>query len=195
MIKKIINPKTDLYKSFKSHVLGADFSWYWLPESTPGYYKKGYDNIPHFSHSFLTRSPYQDIFYTRANSVHIDFAHDVFLEICKANNIEPVVIYRMNANLVLPTESMKYSVPHTDHKYPHKNMLVYLTDPNGGDTACEGENFLASEDDVIIMEGEHCHRPPIKDRRIVLVYTFLDCELRDRCFSGLELLNKNNGGV
>ena len=195
MIQKLYNPKTELYLKFKNFVLDSKFSWFWISESTPGYEEGNYENIPYFSHTFLVRSGYEDRFYAKTNCQHIDYAHDVFLEISRTNNIEPLVVYRMNANAVFPTSSMKYSIPHHDHVFPHKNMLIYLTDPNGGDTVCDGESFLAEEDDVIIMEGEHFHKPPSSGRRVVLIYTFLDWELRNRCDDGLRLLNENCDGV
>jgi hypothetical protein len=191
MIEKINNPKTELYLKFKNFVLSPQFSWFWISESTPRYDIDGYENISHFSHTFLSRSGPGDIFYTKENCQHIGYAHNVFLEVARANGISPLVVYRINANAVFPTSSMKYTVPHYDHVFPHKNMLIYLTNPNGGDTVCEGESFLAEEDDVIIMEGEHCHKPPSNDRRIVLIYTFLDLELRNRCEEGLKLLKEN----
>jgi len=192
MIQKLYNPKTDFYKYFKDFILGPHFGWHWLDESTPGYEKEHHENLGHYSHSFLMRSAFEDRFYPKTNSAYIEQAQQLFLEIARANKIEPYVIYRMNANAVHPTSSMKYSVPHHDHKYPHKNMLVYLTDPSGGDTVCEGESFLAEEDDVIIMEGEHCHKPPHTGRRVVLVYTFLDHELIGRCYQGLNLLKNDS---
>ena len=185
MITQLYNPKTDFYKSFKEFVLGRNFQWYWIEKSTLNGEEQNYQNIGFYSHAFLLRSATppaakEICLYPKPCSAHIDQAQYLFLEICKSNNIEPLLLYRMNANLVHPTSSREYTIPHYDHEYPHKNMLVYLTDPSGGDTMCEGESFLGKEDDIIVLEGEHCHRPPIDGRRIVLVYTFLDYELCSR---------------
>ena len=80
----------------------------------------------------------------------------------------------MNANAVYPTEKNLPSPVHVDHEFPHKNLLIYLTDPQGGTTIVEGKEYLAKEYDVILFDGKpHCARPPSKDIRIVLVFTFL----------------------
>ena len=64
------------------------------------------------------------------------------------------------------------TLPHTDHDFPHKNMLIYLTDA-GGSTFVEGEEFAPEEDDVIIFQGEHWHELPKQKRRVVLVMTYI----------------------
>ena len=51
-------------------------------------------------------------------------------------------------------------------------MITYLTDPDGGETVCEGEGFVGQEDDVIVMDGWHHHRPPARKRRVVIVSTY-----------------------
>ena len=51
---------------------------------------------------------------------------------------------------------------------------VYLTNPEGGSTVCEGEEFTGKEDDAIIFEGKHYNYPPKRGRRMVIVATFSD---------------------
>ena len=76
-------------------------------------------------------------------------------------------------NAVAPSDKRNIiSVPHEDHEYPHKNMLIYLTDA-GGSTFVEGEEFAPEEDDVIIFEGIHWHELPKQKRRVVLVMTYI----------------------
>ena len=60
----------------------------------------------------------------------------------------------------------------TASDFPHKNMLIYLTDA-GGSTFVEGEEFAPEEDDVIMFEGLHWHKLPRKERRVVLVMTYI----------------------
>ena len=57
----------------------------------------------------------------------------------------------------------------------HKNMIIYLTDPQGGSTIIEDKEYRVKEDDVLFFDGQskHCARPPSRDVRIVLVFTFL----------------------
>lgn len=194
MIKKLKNPNTELYKTFKNIVLSNDFSWFFQREAVSQnvkYDEEIYTNYPFYSHAFLKGPDYKDK-YPKVNSQHIELAHLIFLQIAEENNIEPKVIYRMNANVVHPHNSeglLKYSVPHVDHQFPHKNMLIYLADTNGGDIVCDGESISPNEDDVVLLEGIHYIKPPSHGRRIVLVYTFLDEELSKRCFDGLKLIN------
>ena len=171
--KFLKNPKTDTYKNFKNLVLSADFSWFRMAHTAFEDHQEGHEDFPFLSHRFLTR-PLNSCLYTKVNSSHVDEMERVFREIAYANDIDPQVIYRMNANAVYPTENNLPSPLHVDHDFPHNNMVIYLTDPQGGSTMVEGKEYMAQEDDVLIFDGKsHCARPPRKDVRIVLVITFL----------------------
>ena len=171
--KFLKNPKTDTYKNFKNLVLSADFSWFRMAHTAFEDHQEGHEDFPFLSHRFLTR-PLNSCLYTKVNSSHVDEMERVFREIAYANDIDPQVIYRMNANAVYPTENNLPSPLHVDHDFPHNNMIIYLTDPQGGSTIVEGKEYMANEDDVLIFDGKlHCARPPRKDVRIVLVITFL----------------------
>ena len=169
------NPKTYNYKECKRFILSNEFVWYRWGNTIEGgsELQKGHDDYPFLSHKFLTR-PLDSCLYSQVNSPHALNVSNIFKEICEHNNIKPQVIYRMNANAVYPTEKNLPSPVHVDHEFPHKNLLIYLTDPQGGTTIVEGKEYLAKEDDVILFDGKpHCARPPSKDIRIVLVFTFL----------------------
>ena len=169
------NPKTDTYNKFKDLVLSNDFSWFRWSKTMEGEseLQKGHDDYPFLSHKFLTR-PLRSCLYSEPNSQYIEPMEQVFREIADFNGLDPQVIYRMNANAVHPTEANLPSPNHVDHDFPHKNMIIYLTDPQGGSTIVEGKEYLAKEDDVLIFDSKsHCARPPRKDVRIVLVITFL----------------------
>ena len=94
------------------------------------------------------------------------------MEIFECNDIQAGCIFRMCLNLVCPCSGVQLTVPHQDHIYPHKNILVYFTDA-GGETYCESDVHDPREDDIIIFEGEHYHKLPEKDARIVFVATYL----------------------
>jgi len=76
----------------------------------------------------------------------------------------------MNANCVHSDSVYQYSLPHIDHRFPHKNIIVYLTN-SGGNTIIEEVPYEPKEDDVLIFEGEHYIEKPKASRRIVLVST------------------------
>tara|TARA_Y100000768_G_scaffold215040_1_gene162080 strand:+ start:291 stop:818 length:528 start_codon:yes stop_codon:yes gene_type:complete len=171
--KFLKNPKTDTYKNFKNLVLSADFSWFRMAHTAFEDHQEGHEDFPFLSHRFLTR-PLNSCLYSKVNSSHVDEMQRVFREIAFANDIDPQVIYRMNANAVYPTANNLPSPLHVDHNFPHNNMIIYLTDLHGGSTMVEGKEYMAQEDDVLIFDGKlHCARPPRKDVRIVLVITFL----------------------
>ena len=169
------NPKTDTYNKFKDLVLSNDFSWFRWSKTIEGEseLQKGHDDYPFLSHKFLTR-PLASCLYSKVNSQYVEHMQEVFREIAFANDIDPQVIYRMNANAVYPTANNLPSPLHVDHNFPHNNMIIYLTDLHGGSTMVEGKEYMGNEDDVLIFDGKlHCARPPRKDVRIVLVITFL----------------------
>ena len=171
MIRSLENPKTDEYINFKNFVLSNQFNWfYWGFNVITD--DKNHDNFPFYSHGLITR-PTSECLYPKAVSPYSEVAHQVVSQVFDANNIDVSVIYRMNINSVTPTKSNKYSPIHVDHPFPHKNLLIYLTDPAGGETVCGENNYTGKEDDVIIFEGEHYYRPPKEGRRIVLITTFL----------------------
>ena len=60
---------------------------------------------------------------------------------------------------------------HEDHTFPHKNVLVYLTDA-GGETYVGDDVFYPEEDSVLLFQGPHCHAMPKDKRRVVLVATY-----------------------
>ena len=171
--KFLKNPKTDTYKNFKNLVLSGDFAWFRMGNTAFEDHQEGHEDFPFLSHRFLTR-PLDSCLYSKVNSEYVEPMQEVFREIALSNDIDPQVIYRMNANAVYPTANNLPSPLHVDHNFPHNNVVIYLTDPQGGSTIVEGKEYMANEDDVLIFDGKlHCARPPRKDVRIVLVITFL----------------------
>lgn len=173
----LVNPKTDNYLNFKNLVLSKNFTWF-RSETIEGddalKLDKNFDNYAYLSHMFLRR-PVDACLYSKENCQYVEYIHQIFREITDFNKLDPQVIYRMNANAVYPTEKKLPSPLHVDHSFPHKNMIIYLTDPQGGSTIIEDEEYSVKEDDVLFFDGQlkHCARPPSRDVRIVLVFTFL----------------------
>ena len=168
---QLSNPLTDKYLSLKNIILNDHgFPWHFLARSTPSTDKEGYINPSVYQHTFLDRpGPW-----SRVGSPLIEVVTEVITEIMEHNSIIPEVIYRICANAVHPQQNTyQNTVPHYDHKFPHKNLLIYLSDSYGGATVCENNSFLGKEDDIITFEGEHYHGMPQNGRRIVLVSTYL----------------------
>ena len=175
MLMRLVNPKTETYVNLKEFILSEHFPWFQYNETLePGCDLGEYDDVPFLSHGFLIRPGVDGNLYSRSNSEYLNVVQDVFKEICFTNGLDPEILYRINANYTLPTEKNLPSPPHIDHTYPHKNMLIYLTPTNGGNTIVDGEDVVAKEDDIIIFDGclKHCARPPATGKRIVLIITY-----------------------
>ena len=157
------NPITPEYEDLKSLVLSDDFSWY--------YERNSKDDFNFYSHVFLER-PHFDRRFPAITSPHMELANTVINQIFDYNNLNANYIFRYNANAVHPWfYNDATTAPHEDHEYEHTNLLVYLTDA-GGDTITTGGTHTPIEDDVIIFKGEHCHKLPLRDRRVVLIVTY-----------------------
>lgn len=160
-----VNPLTDNYYTLKKLVLSGEFSWFKE--------RSGCDDFDFYCHVFVGRPEQGSFRFPTVNSDWAQLAHQVFLEICEANDIEVECFYRMAANTIHPSVERKFSNMHTDHDFPHKNMLVHLTDAGGG-TLVQDNLLSSGEDEVIFFEGEHCAEFPIEKPRTVLVATFLE---------------------
>ena len=181
-IIQLNNPKTESYNNLKNLILDGDINWFYHPTTTPASLNyndytlnKNIFNPPMYSHIFLLRTDLNNL-YAKANSPYMDDVNKMYCEIFN-DNMDVMKSFNMMCrcavNAVQPYEKEDtITVPHTDHDFPHKNMLIYLTDA-GGSTFVEGEEFAPEEDDVIIFEGMHWNELPKEERRVVLVMTYI----------------------
>ena len=178
MFTRLETPDTGDYTSLKEAILGAHFGWSYNNKATPFMDKvKGYHDLSFYSHAFLHGPSERHGLFSKANSEWLPNVESVIQQIFELNNIKVDVVYRINANAVHPVEGNVLTVPHTDHEFPHKNLLIYLTNV-GGDTivfddAGKKHHFTPVEDDIVTFEGLHCMVPPKKGRRVVIVVTYL----------------------
>jgi len=180
MILPLKNPNTDNYKSLKNFILSEDFPWFYHETSTfdcnsdlKYSSENKYGNLPFYGHTLLDRpdgpKKYKKI--SEVKSQYFNLAYNVFEEILNFNNYELGYFYiRMNVNCVHSDTDLQYSMPHVDHRFPHKNIIVYLTN-SGGSTIVDDNKYDPIEDDIIMFEGEHYLEKPKKNRRIILVST------------------------
>ena len=168
MIKELNNPLGGDYIELKSFILSCNFPWFRFTNTT---HNDSDDSIEMFSHTFLER-PEVNKGYSKANSPYIDRCIDVVKQILINNNIKFDLFFRLSCNLVYPTKQVKRTTEHVDHKFFHKNILIYLSDSDG-DTVVENQIYTPKEDGAIIFSGKHYHYTPLKNSRIVLVGTFL----------------------
>ncbi len=187
MITKLKNPKTSNYEILKTLVHNSQFAWHYNEAAVFTGDKEQWDNPlghnfvdhPFYAHTVLER-PSPHCCYPTVRSGHAELVHRILREIFEHNNIPWMIpenegsttcLYRVNINATEPGMT-GYGYPHVDHDFPHKNMLVYLTDA-GGQTVCEGEVYNPEEDDIITFEGIHYQGLSNTKRRIVLVATYL----------------------
>ena len=179
MIDKLINPKTNTYFEFKKLINSNIFPWQWNSISTrldPKIKQENsetFHNISFYTHPFLLRPEGNPKRFPTISSPYVDGAIEVFSEILDYNNVQVNSFLRMCVNCVHPFDEIKNTIPHVDHPFDHKNILVYLTNA-GGKTFVEDSYYDPKEDDVVVFGGRvHLHQTPAKERRIVLVATFL----------------------
>ena len=205
-IKKLFNPKGVKYYNFKKKVLAGNFKWEYLNDTldfgedeevsstiqclTPEQKKeKDWGKFPMYNHCILQRAeapiaaigtPLYFPSLPESNYAAQQLAMEASMivqDILRANRIKLNMIFRMNLNAVDPQPGgVKTGWPHTDHPYPHYNLLLYLTDA-GGDTYFmeddyKYENRTPQEDDCVIFDGIHFHETPKEKRRVVFVCTY-----------------------
>lgn len=175
MITKLKNPFTESYLNFKELILSNNFPWFYNQLSTCSKSnKKGYINTPFYNHAFLARPDSGSSKYPRVNSDNFNQAYYVLNEIFDHNNIHNECFIRISANSIEPVREKFFSIPHIDHNFPHKNIILYFTSA-GGKTFVGDEFHDPKEDDIIMFDGlEHYLESPIEKRRIVLVATFIN---------------------
>ena len=181
-IIQLNNPKTERYNNLKNLILDGDINWFYHPTTTPASLNyndytlnKNIFNPPMYSHIFLLRTDLNNL-YAKVNSPYMEDVNRMYCEIFNANR-DVMKSFNMMCRCAA-NETQPYNGPddktraHVDHDFPHKNMLIYLTDA-GGNTFVEDEEFAPEEDDVIIFEGLHWHQLPKHKRRVVFVMTYI----------------------
>ena len=178
MFTRLETPDTGDYAGLKELILGPHFGWSHNAKATPYMENtRSYQDLSFYSHAFLHGPSPRHGLYSKANSEYLPNVETVIGQIFELNNVKMNVVYRINANAVHPVEGNVLTVPHTDHEFPHKNMLIYLTN-TGGDTivfddAGKKHHFTPVEDDIVTFQGLHCMVPPKQGRRVVIVVSYL----------------------
>ena len=184
MIKRLKNPKSPLYYQLKDFVKSSHFPWAYAEKSTPmDSESDDYQDFPFYNHRFIERPRFGRLgakyLFPEVTSNLLDRFYPLLEEIFYINKIDVGCLMRFSANCQHPIPGDdRPSIPHYDHHFPHKNLLIYLSDV-GGDTILLNDDRKVSqvhspkEDDIIIFEGLHCYKAPKKGRRIVLVATYI----------------------
>ena len=165
---------TSSQKDFiENTVLGGYFPFYW---SDWGVEKN--DGLCNLVHNVLIRPEVREKINEVTSPYYKEF-FDIFYEFCNKNNILHKEVLRICINLNINVGFEK-SLPHTDHNFDYKHLIVYLNQPDNGST------YILSDDKKTIIKEikpeqfkgvvfDRCwHNTsfPIKGRRVVAVYTF-----------------------
>ena len=113
------------------------------------------------------------------NSNIKDYFIDILNTFCNKNNIKYKEILRCAVNMTIKTNDKKCPV-HKDHQFNHKQLLIYLNNPEDkkSHTVLLKDNKIYKKVKPEQFKGvcfdniEHYHYYPQKGYRFVLVYTF-----------------------
>lgn len=176
MIRVLKNPLTANYTALKQHILSPLLPWYWQEGSTVALSAGDeFTNVQNYTHVMLARPDEiggDGLHFSRYDSPLVEAAARCLVEILEHNGVGVNCFMRICANCVHPAERVLSSIPHVDHRFPHSNLLVYLTGSDGS-TVVEGERCEPAEDKAVLFQGEHHMMTPTAGRRVVLVATFI----------------------
>ena len=150
-----------------------------LSDNFPLYYQEGTGTYKVFSHSFLSRNKNEDDNFGIINSNYWEPIYNFFKDICAKHGVEHKIIYRACLN-VSTFDKNKMGGLHDDHRFPHKNFLMYLNDFSDGSTYIQDKEteeikeIKAEKFKVVIFDGQ-MHAQGFcgnGERRVVLVVTF-----------------------
>lgn len=203
LITELKIPPINQYAELKKYILSNQHPWYRESYScginlneSPDVWDDGVD-ISHFSYCYTSRprtrmrAPSKiDAIPTRIYSTIMD----VVEQILEYNGIHVGCIFRLNVNMLLThPEDNSWGAIHVDHKFPHKNLLIYLTPKctTGGDLRVyedthdgtlnrpafeKYETFTPTEDSAVTFDGDcfHSGQTPTTEgeRRILIVVTY-----------------------
>ena len=164
MIKVLENPITSNYLELKELVLSSEFPWLYSYST----------KMPFYSHVFLDRP--ENAKFSNPQSEFLGLNLKVLDEIIQHNNLfDRYFFLRSNANCVHSDSGEQFSEPHIDHRFPHFNLLVYLTNEgDGGETIVEDEKFHPQANNIILFKGKHHMKRPSVGRRVVLISTIFE---------------------
>ena len=164
MIKVLENPITSNYLELKNYVLSSEFPWLYSFST----------KMPFYSHVFLDRP--ENAKFSNPQSEFLGLNLKVLDEIIQHNNLfDRYFFLRSNANCVHADSGEQFSEPHIDHRFPHFNLLVYLTNEgDGGETIVEDEKFHPQANNIILFKGKHHMKRPCVGRRVVLISTIFE---------------------
>jgi hypothetical protein len=169
------NPNIEQQKLL-DHILGDNFPWFFRNQK--GGQGKDYNCFSHFLVHRPEKVSLEKIPGT-VNSEYFEAVANIVVEICRSNNVEISTIHRavIHNSYYHP---VKFGAIHTDHNFPHKQLIWYLND------FTQGPTYIFNEQNEIIKETKfdkncYCIFNGFKhaqgfcapyENRVVVVFTF-----------------------
>ena len=129
------------------------------------------DKRPYLSHTFLWHNK-------KTNTSTIDSTiykevFDMLNTFCIKNKITLTKCFRANLNITFPLPS-KEGKFHKDHKFKHKQLIVYLNNSDG-DTVLKhaGRIKFKKYRGICFDDQLHYAETPLTKRRAILIFTFI----------------------
>ena len=128
---------------------------------------KAGDRGYHFTNDILDRKGKRDKNY--------NFFKSLLISIVKKHNLKIKKIHRMAINITFNNGFIKEVPLHTDHDFPHKQVILYLNDSTGNtDIPFYNKSITPKENTAIIFDDkDHKHYFPEYGVRVVCVFTFV----------------------
>lgn len=159
---------------FLQHVLSGEFPWFFQKE-------KNYDDTTFYFlvHTLMHRNANLEAVTGNINSPYYDICIGIFKKFCLENNIEVNTVFRAAFNSTLHS-TYKNTRIHTDHKFEHKNFILYVNEFENGQTCIFDSNYNLIKQvepalhTAVVFSGEpHAHNfCKLSQRRVILVITF-----------------------
>jgi hypothetical protein len=173
----LIEDQCNLYQdqiSFLQFVLGGEFPWFFQRE-------KNGDETPFYFlvHTLMHRNEDNQSIAGTINSPYYDICIKIFKKFCEEHDVTVSTIYRAALNCTMYNPNLTTRI-HTDHRFEHKNFILYINEFNDGQTCIfDREHNLIKQLEpglhkAVIFSGEpHAHNFCLPNqRRVVLVITF-----------------------
>ena len=165
---------TEEHRQFFEYVQEAEFPWFFQKDlSNDG-------NIMHlFVHNLMLRDPNLRPIEGIINSPYYDICLEIFNKFCEQHKITVNKIFRAALNSTFYNTNRQSRI-HTDHKFEHKNFILYINEFKNGQTCIfdKNNNLLKKVEPglykAVVFSGEpHAHNycAP-NERRVILVITF-----------------------
>jgi len=157
-------------------ILGDEFSYYFQKVSM----LDGGGGDSFLCHIVLTR-PEERNGTDGINSPYYNFFKELLETFCQKHNIQINEIFRIAVNLTYNTGSID-SITHVDHKFDHKQLILYLNDP----TDKSSNTVIVNDKNEKVREvspkkykgfcfdsSPHYLKYPKNGERIIAIFTFI----------------------